>query len=215
LITDLPVEGYARVVYRICRFLGTAAMLPSEGSRSLVSSWAEQQSSAGRAAQCASTLSLPNTKAHGSVYARAACEDELVRGILADPPLLEVHRVAFGPFTYQLPPEARRSRKLAAAAVAIRNFRRNFRRRRLRLQAIHLADNNTGRTEVRNRENIPEGVLGACALLRRSGTVGADAPVLALTQHSATTTFGALIDELANRFAPHTKNGLYSTHSRL
>lgn len=171
LSTDLPAEGYTRAAYR-----------SSRSSSSIFAAGADPQAAAARAAQCASTLARPNTRAHGSIYANLACEDELVRGVLADPPRpSRGHRVALvAPLAPAQATPALARKEAAARRFLRRRRRRRLRRRLRRLQTVDPAKG-TGRDEAQNRtENAPGGVLGACALLRRRGPVDAYAPVLAL-----------------------------------
>lgn len=176
LVTNLPAEGYARVAYRICRFLGTSSiLLPLEGKMTEVGSLRSESESLQRNAQCAPMLELPNNRAHSSVYVRANCEDELVRGILADPPQ-ELRRIKLEQLLPNQVPAAARRRSV------------RYRRR----MTVH-----TDLGVSRGNE-----VLSACTLLRSSGSVNADAPVLAFSRHSSTMAFSTLITELETRFAP-------------
>lgn len=165
------------MVYRLCRFLGTTLThLPLMIERREEDAIQSKYKSALRATQCAPMLDFTNYRAHGSIYVRADCEDELVRGILADPPQ-EVRHVKLDQFLpTQKPVTARRH---------------SFRYRR-RLAAHKESGEGSG-----------EEVLSACTLLRNSGVVNANASVLAFSQHPAASAFFWLIQELETRFAPN------------
>jgi hypothetical protein len=130
------------------------------------------------------------------------CEDELVRGILCDPPR-DTHHIALEHLVakderYRHVHYAEEEHYRQARSIHFKPLIRRVRRVRRRLDVL----NKSVWLHDQGEKNKYDDFFSACALLKENGAVDVDAPVLALTGHPATATFASLVEELTTRFAP-------------